>query len=99
MELMLEEIDRAPLPGPAPLRPSPSLIGACGDLAGCCHRAADHRRPGRLLRTDNVAERRIPGLADLGIAPTTLEAVLPTYLYRYRKGGQYADQEDRALAT
>jgi len=23
--------------------------------------------------------------------------VLPTYLYRYRKGGQYADQEDRAL--
>jgi hypothetical protein len=24
--------------------------------------------------------------------------VLPTYLYKYRKGGQYADQEARALA-
>jgi hypothetical protein len=25
--------------------------------------------------------------------------VLSTYLYRYRRGGQYADQEDRALAV
>ena len=40
-----------------------------------------------------------PGLAELGIAPTTLEAVLPTYLYRYRKGAQYADQEDRELVA
>ena len=39
-----------------------------------------------------------PGLAELGITPTPLEAVLPTYLYRYRRGGQYADQEARAVA-
>jgi len=25
--------------------------------------------------------------------------VLPTYLYRYRKGGQYADQEARELVA
>ena len=37
--------------------------------------------------------------SSLPIAPTTLEAVLPGYLYRYRKGGQYADQEDRELVA
>ena len=52
-----------------------------------------------LLKTDNVVSGAFPGLVDLGITPTTLEAVLPEYLYRYRKGGQYADQEDRELAA
>jgi len=28
-----------------------------------------------------------------------LESVLPAYLYRYRKGGQYADQEDRVMTV
>ena len=51
-----------------------------------------------LLKSDNVVSGAYPGLTDLGIAPTTLEAVLPAYLYRYRKGGQYADQEDREMA-
>jgi NADH dehydrogenase len=51
-----------------------------------------------LLKADNVPDGQHPGLAELGVPATTLEAVLPTYLYRYRKGGQYADQEDRALA-
>ena len=52
-----------------------------------------------MLKNDNVASGALPGLAELGITPTTLEAVLPGYLYRYRKGGQYADQEDRELAA
>jgi uncharacterized protein YbjT (DUF2867 family) len=49
--------------------------------------------------SDNLVSGAYPGLAELGVTPTTLESVLPGYLYRYRKGGQYADQEDRALAT
>ena len=52
-----------------------------------------------LLKADNVATGQYPGLADLGVTATTLEAILPTYLYRYRRGGQYADQEDREMAT
>lgn len=50
-----------------------------------------------LLRTDNVvseaavAEGRT--LAGLGIAPRTLAAILPTYLWRFRKGGQFAAAE------
>jgi NADH dehydrogenase len=44
-----------------------------------------------LLQADNVPSGRYPGLAELGIAPTTIDAIAPTYLYRYRKGGQYAE--------
>jgi NADH dehydrogenase len=43
-----------------------------------------------LLKTDNVVSGQSPGLAELGIAPETVEAILPTYLYRFRKGGQFA---------
>ena len=46
-----------------------------------------------LLKADNLADPKLPGLAELGVsAPATLEAVAPTYLYRFRKGGQFADQ-------
>jgi len=38
----------------------------------------------RLLTVDNVASGKSPGLADLGIAPTPVEAVVPGYLARYR---------------
>ena len=44
-----------------------------------------------LLKTDNVVAAGDPGLADLGVAPAALEPIIPTYLYRYRKGGQFAD--------
>jgi NADH dehydrogenase len=35
-----------------------------------------------LMRQDNVASPGQPGLGDLGITPTALAAVLPTYLGR-----------------
>ncbi len=48
-----------------------------------------------LLKTDNVLSGAQPGLADLGVTGlTTVESVLPTYLYRFRKGGQFADQTE-----
>ncbi len=47
----------------------------------------------RSLRTDNVVGANDPNvvgtLADLGISPTALEAVVPTYLWRFRKQGQF----------
>jgi uncharacterized protein YbjT (DUF2867 family) len=49
-----------------------------------------------LLKRDNVVseaakaqERTLEGLK---ITPTAVEAIAPTYLYRYRKTGQYQDQ-------
>jgi len=48
--------------------------------------------PGQLLTRDQVKQLRIPkvagaakGLADLGIRPTASEAILPTYLERFRR--------------
>jgi uncharacterized protein YbjT (DUF2867 family) len=49
----------------------------------------------RLLRRDNVASTTAAGLSDLGITPTSVEAVIPSYLWRYRAKGEYADQARR----
>ena len=45
----------------------------------------------KLLRRDNVVGEGVPGLADLGIAPTSVEAVVPRYLRRFRPGGGRRD--------
>jgi NADH dehydrogenase len=45
-----------------------------------------------LLRSDNIVSPGALGLANLGIAPTAVEAVLPTYLDRFRRGGWYSRQ-------
>ncbi|RVV97389.1 complex I NDUFA9 subunit family protein [Mesobaculum littorinae] len=48
------------------------------------------------LRRDNVVGDGVMTLADLGITPTALEAVLPDYLWRFRPSGQYAAIKDSA---
>ncbi len=50
-----------------------------------------------LLKTDNVVSGTLPGLADLGIAPTPLQAVVPEYLERYRPGGRFAEAPKAAV--
>ncbi|MBM3569933.1 MAG: complex I NDUFA9 subunit family protein [Alphaproteobacteria bacterium] len=46
----------------------------------------------RLLERDNLADPALPGLADFGIEPTPVEAVVPGYLARYRRAGAIQDQ-------
>ncbi len=50
-----------------------------------------------LLRADNVVSGDAPGLAELGVEAKTVEAIAPAYLYRYRKGGQYAATPEGAF--
>ena len=45
----------------------------------------------RMLAADNVAAADAPGLAELGILPTPLDAVAPAYLARYRRAGRAAE--------
>jgi uncharacterized protein YbjT (DUF2867 family) len=96
-ELTLKEIGR-----PRPLVSVPwglaGLIGAAGDVQAFLHGplpiiAAPPITSDQLalLKADNVAAERALGLADLGVTAQALEPIIPTYLYRYRKGGQYAD--------
>ncbi|MDO8884345.1 complex I NDUFA9 subunit family protein [Pseudotabrizicola sp.] len=42
------------------------------------------------LARDNVVADGAKGFADLGIDPTSIDSVLPEYLWRYRPSGQYA---------
>ena len=43
----------------------------------------------KMLQTDNVATGTLPGLSALGIVPTPMEAVAPSWLVRYRKAGRF----------
>jgi NADH dehydrogenase len=49
-----------------------------------------------LLRHDNVVSEKAVAegrtLAGLGLTPESIETVVPAYLYRYRKSGQFADE-------
>jgi uncharacterized protein YbjT (DUF2867 family) len=47
----------------------------------------------RLLKIDNVLSGKLPGLEAFGIKPTGLEAILPAYLDRYRRGGHMRNAE------
>lgn len=50
----------------------------------------------RMLARDNVVSPSARGLVDLGVTPTAMEAVLESYLYLYRPGGQYAAIKESA---
>ena len=44
-----------------------------------------------LLGRDNVVGQGVPSFSDLGIAPKSVEAVVPAYLKRFRQGGGRRD--------
>ena len=43
-----------------------------------------------MLKYDNIVTNKYPTLKDLKINPKTIESVLPSYIWRFRKGGQFA---------
>jgi hypothetical protein len=40
-----------------------------------------------MLESDNVAGGQLPGLTELGVVPTPVELVVPSYLRRFQAGG------------
>lgn len=90
MTLLLAEIGRRRLLVPIPFAAA-TVLGRVGDLMAMTPIppliTVDQVE---LLRRDNVPAPGALGLADLGVTATALEAIVPTYLYRYLKGGQYA---------
>ena len=42
-----------------------------------------------MLKYNNIVSGEYPTLKDLGINGTTLKSILPKYIYRFRKGGQF----------
>ena len=92
MELMLADIGRRRALVPLPFQVAEAL-GAVGDLVAKIGLEPPITTDQvRMLKVDNVVAPGAAGLADLHISPTALEAILPTYLWKYRVGGQFAVQ-------
>ncbi len=46
------------------------------------------------LKSDNVVREGALGFADLGLSPTAMDLVLPTYLRSYREGGRFSGVQE-----
>ena len=100
MQVMLRTIRRRALILPVPFFAA-RIMGASLDLAqtatfGLFHNGLLTADQVRNLSRDNVASGAHPGFAELGIEPTAMEAILPTYLWRFRPSGQYAEIKESA---
>tara|TARA_B100001167_G_scaffold172692_1_gene124554 strand:- start:203 stop:751 length:549 start_codon:yes stop_codon:yes gene_type:complete len=42
-----------------------------------------------MLKYNNIVSGKYPTLEDLGISGKTIQSILPTYIYRFRTGGQF----------
>jgi NADH dehydrogenase len=94
MEKMLAVIQRRRLIVNVPF-PVASTMGFAFDMVqalslGLIHNGMITRDQVRNLRRDNVVAAGARTLADLGVAATDMDAVLPEYLWRYRPSGQFA---------
>jgi uncharacterized protein YbjT (DUF2867 family) len=87
MEVMLQVTERRRLLLPIPF-PIAMIQGAILQLLPSPLLTMDQVR---LLKTDNVVSPGALTLADLGIEPEPAEAVLPTYLWRFRRKGQFEE--------
>lgn len=96
MEKMLAETEQKRFLAPVPW-PAARALGSACDLVGGLVPPPVTADQVESLRVDNVPSGQYAGLAELGVPATTLEAILPSYLYSYRKGGQYADQDAREM--
>ena len=67
----------------------PDMLGQAIAYAGFLPGAPIKLDQWKMLKTDNVASGTLPGLDSLGIAPTPMEAVAPSWLVRYRKAGRF----------
>lgn len=93
MAYILAEIDRKRL-----LLPMPFVLAGAVGLAGETFGALPFAKPFltrdqvKLLKTDNVVADDAAALSDLGIEPRSVESVVPAYLERYRKYGQFHER-------
>ncbi|MGD9864385.1 MAG: complex I NDUFA9 subunit family protein [Pseudodonghicola sp.] len=81
MEILLSEIGRKRLLLPLPFVAAEIL----GTLLQVLPNPPITRDQVKLLRADNVVSGTAPSLADLGIEPQPLRAILPGYLRRFRQ--------------
>jgi NADH dehydrogenase len=93
MQFMLETIDRKRFLAPVPWFAA-NLMGVAGEISGMAPFVKPFltRDQVKNLKIDNVVADDALSFADLGIRLETIEAIVPTYLGRYRKYGQFHEK-------
>lgn len=90
LEYILRETGRSRLLAPLPFFAA-QTIGSVAELTAMVGIPPVLTRDQvQMLKTDNVVSPGAEGLSALGVEPTGLEAIAPSYLWRYRRGGQFA---------
>ena len=77
--------------------PLAEMLGALGDIVAPVLAPPITSDQVNSLKVDNVPSGALPGLEAFGVTPRSIEAIVPTYLYRFRKGGQYAPTPEGAV--
>jgi uncharacterized protein YbjT (DUF2867 family) len=90
MRFVLDTVDRRRFLVPVPWFAA-AQMGLAGEIAGALPFVEPFltRDQVETLKVDNVASGDHPGFLDLGITPETVEAIVPDYLERFRKHGQF----------
>jgi len=70
------------------------MLGFIGDITGALPLIEPFLTRDQVLslQSDNVVSENALTLADLGITPETIEAIVPAYLERFRKYGQFYEK-------
>lgn len=99
MQRMLDVIRKRRMVVNVPFFGARIMAGA----SGLAHRASFGLLPQPItgdqvvnLRHDNVVGDGARTFADLGIEPTSMDTILPGYLWRFRNSGQYAEIKESA---
>ena len=94
MQFMLETIDRKRFLAPVPWAAA-NMMGFAGEISGMAPFVKPFltRDQVKNLKIDNVVGDDALSFADLGIRLETIEAIVPTYLGRYRKYGQFHEKQ------
>jgi len=93
LEFVLAETCHRRILAPVPFALAP-LVGFIGECVGAVPFFAPPvtRDQIKLLKRDNVVSDGAAGLKDLGVTPKTVESIVPAYLVRFRKYGQFAER-------
>ena len=93
MQLMLSIIDKKRILMPVPWGAA-NLMGLAGEISGALPFIAPFLTRDQVisLKTDNIVSDDALSFADLNITPATLESILPSYLGKYRKYGQFHEK-------
>lgn len=93
MQFMLETIDRKRFLAPVPWFAA-NMMGFMGELSGYAPFVKPFltRDQVKNLKVDNVVSDDALGFSELGIKLETMETIVPGYLGRYRKYGQFHER-------